>query len=215
MWRGFSAPRWCGRRASCLRCRPGASRRPKRLRQAGDDAPVQQARALAAALPPRAWRTVSWRAGVAEPLASRFAAVRVRPAHGDHRRQPTPSRGMAAHRMARGRAGPDQVLALEPAGRHADRQAGLSRQATLADRARLSRAQAGTRARPLRGSRLARLPPPRCAVHRRLRLPGRRAGGDSPLRPRRRPAGRSVWRSRGLPTPRRRRCAPSATCPTR
>ena len=64
----------------------GRGRRPKRLRQAGDDAPVQQARALAAALPPRAWRTVSWRAGVAEPLASRFAAVRVRPAHGDHRR---------------------------------------------------------------------------------------------------------------------------------
>jgi hypothetical protein len=41
---------------------------------------------LAVALPADAWRTITWREGTAGPLASRFAAVRVRPAHGDLRR---------------------------------------------------------------------------------------------------------------------------------
>jgi SRSO17 transposase len=38
---------------------------------------------LARALPAAAWRTVTWRAGSRHPLRSRFAAVRVRPAHRD------------------------------------------------------------------------------------------------------------------------------------
>ena len=37
------------------------------------------------ALPAEAWRSVTWREGTAGPPASRFAAVRVRPAHGDFR----------------------------------------------------------------------------------------------------------------------------------
>ena len=66
----------------------GQGRRPKRLRRGGDGAPV---RVLAEDLPPEAWRTVTWRQGVAEALASRFAALRVRPAHGDARRsEPRP-----------------------------------------------------------------------------------------------------------------------------
>jgi SRSO17 transposase len=36
------------------------------------------AEALAAGLPKRAWRTITWRQGAAEPLRSRFARVRVR-----------------------------------------------------------------------------------------------------------------------------------------
>ncbi len=64
----------------------GRGKRPKRLRRAGDDAPVVTVRALAEGLAANAWRKVTWRAGVAEPLASRFAAVRVRPAHRDHAR---------------------------------------------------------------------------------------------------------------------------------
>ena len=40
---------------------------------------------LAAGLPAGAWRTVTWREGTAGPLSSRFAAVRVRPAHDDFR----------------------------------------------------------------------------------------------------------------------------------
>ena len=41
---------------------------------------------LALALPPRAWRTVSWREGTNQTLRSRFAALRVRAAHRDYKR---------------------------------------------------------------------------------------------------------------------------------
>ena len=64
----------------------GRGRRPKRLRRGGDAAPVEQIAVLAESLPAEAWREVSWRAGTAEALASRFAALRIRPAQGDHRR---------------------------------------------------------------------------------------------------------------------------------
>jgi len=69
----------------------GRGQRPKRLRRGGDGAPAQQIRVVAETLPPEAWRAVTWRQGVAEPLASRFAALRVRAAHGDARRsEPRP-----------------------------------------------------------------------------------------------------------------------------
>src|SRR5438132_7596727 len=71
--------------------------------------------------------------------------------------------------------------------------------------------QAGGRAWTFRRPRMARLPPPRHDVHRDLRLPGLRAGDDSPLRTSSRQAVRRTCRSRRLPTPRRRRCGPSAT----
>ena len=42
-------------------------------------------------LPAGAWRSITWREGTAGELASRFAAVRVRPAHGDTgRTEPRP-----------------------------------------------------------------------------------------------------------------------------
>jgi SRSO17 transposase len=42
-------------------------------------------------LPDRAWKTVTWREGTKQKLRSRFAAVRVRPAHRDHlRSEPYP-----------------------------------------------------------------------------------------------------------------------------
>jgi SRSO17 transposase len=40
------------------------------------------ARELAKALPEESWRLVTWREGTKGPMTSRFAAVRVRPAHG-------------------------------------------------------------------------------------------------------------------------------------
>jgi SRSO17 transposase len=64
------------------RPRGGRGRPPKRLRRDAAHQPLA-AEALAAGLPAGAWRTVTWREGTAGPLASRFAAVRVRPAHGD------------------------------------------------------------------------------------------------------------------------------------
>jgi SRSO17 transposase len=64
----------------------GRGRKPTRLRRAGDDAPTVQVRDLAEQLPAERWQTVRWREGAAEPLSSRFAAVRVRRAQGDDRR---------------------------------------------------------------------------------------------------------------------------------
>ncbi|MHC4448303.1 MAG: IS701 family transposase [Planctomycetota bacterium] len=64
----------------------GRGRRPKRLRRAGDGAPVVAVRSLAEGLAAEAWQEVTWREGTAEPLRSRFAALRVRPAHREHQR---------------------------------------------------------------------------------------------------------------------------------
>ena len=46
---------------------------------------------LALGLQKRAWRRITWREGTSTQLTSRFAAVRVRPAHRDyHRSMPRP-----------------------------------------------------------------------------------------------------------------------------
>src|SRR4051794_6692554 len=64
--------------------RSGRGRPPKRLRRDAARRPLAAGR-LAAGLPAGAWKAVTWREGTAGPLASRFAAVRVRPAHDDFR----------------------------------------------------------------------------------------------------------------------------------
>src|SRR4051794_9652770 len=64
--------------------RSGRGRPPKRLRRDAAHHPLAAER-LAAGLPAGAWKAVTWREGTAGPLASRFAAVRVRPAHDDFR----------------------------------------------------------------------------------------------------------------------------------
>jgi len=78
---------WTGERQALPPKRRTAARgRPAtRLRRARGHRPVA-VKTLALALPPRAWRTVSWRDGTNARLTSRFAAVRVRAAHGDWRR---------------------------------------------------------------------------------------------------------------------------------
>jgi len=60
----------------------GRGRPTSSLRRTDAHKPVS-AKDLAISLPPRAWRTVTWREGTNAPLSSRFAAVRVRPAHRD------------------------------------------------------------------------------------------------------------------------------------
>jgi SRSO17 transposase len=61
----------------------GRGRPPKLLRRDPEHQPVA-AEELAKGLPAAAWRTVTWREGSRRAaLASRFAAVRVRPAHRD------------------------------------------------------------------------------------------------------------------------------------
>ncbi|MHC2419955.1 SRSO17 transposase [Sinorhizobium meliloti] len=61
----------------------GRGRPPSLVRRQPGHAPVS-AKELAQALPEDAWRRITWREGSKVPLASRFAAVRVRPAHRDY-----------------------------------------------------------------------------------------------------------------------------------
>lgn len=68
----------------------GRGRPTSLVRRDPEHKPVS-AKEMAAALPPAAWHTVSWREGTNTPLSSRFAAVRVRPAHRDTlRSEPRP-----------------------------------------------------------------------------------------------------------------------------
>jgi SRSO17 transposase len=61
----------------------GMGRPPRLLRRDDKHQPIS-AKELALSLPPAAWKTVTWRQGVKQQLRSRFAAVRVRPAHRDY-----------------------------------------------------------------------------------------------------------------------------------
>src|SRR3984893_13743114 len=118
---------------------------------------------------------------------------------------------MVANRVAPGRERANQILALNPARRHHFPPPRRHRQIALAHRARLSRAQAGGGARPLRRTWVARLPPPRDAVHRSLRIPDLRAGGDSPLTTLSRLAAPATCTIRRLPPQRLRPCVPNGT----
>ena len=63
----------------------GNGRPPSLIRRDDKRKPVS-AKELAINLPARAWRRVTWREGSNASLGSRFAAVRVRPAHRDYNR---------------------------------------------------------------------------------------------------------------------------------
>jgi len=63
----------------------GRGRKPSRLRRDPEHHPVS-VEALALGLPAKRFRKVSWREGARGKLSSRFAAVRVRPAHRDYLR---------------------------------------------------------------------------------------------------------------------------------
>src|SRR5919205_584811 len=74
----------------------GRGRPPTRMRRDPEHQPVS-AKDLAQKLPTNAWHTVTWREGRNTPLASRFAAVRVRPAHRDtDRAEPWPEEWLLA-----------------------------------------------------------------------------------------------------------------------
>lgn len=84
VWRPGQAPRppkpWRG----------GRGRPPTRVRRTARHQPVSLTR-LAVALPASAWQTVTWREGTRGAMRSRFARLRVRPAHRDERRsEPRP-----------------------------------------------------------------------------------------------------------------------------
>ena len=71
--------------------RRGRGRPARRLRRDPTHHPVT-VRALVQELPPSAWRSVGWRDGTRGRMVSRFARLRVRPAHRDERRtEPRPT----------------------------------------------------------------------------------------------------------------------------
>ena len=61
----------------------GRGKKPTKLRREPGHEPVG-VKALAMALAPQAWRTVTWREGTNDELSGRFTALRVRPAHRDY-----------------------------------------------------------------------------------------------------------------------------------
>ena len=61
----------------------GRGIRPTKLRREPGNEPIT-VKALAMALSPQAWRTVTWREGTNSKLSGRFTALRVRPAHRDY-----------------------------------------------------------------------------------------------------------------------------------
>lgn len=63
----------------------GQGRPPRLLRRNKDHQPLS-VRELALSLPLTAWKTITWRTGTRQSLQSRFARLRVRPAHRDHER---------------------------------------------------------------------------------------------------------------------------------
>ena len=71
--------------------RKGRTGRPRKLLQRDTKCQPVSVRELALSLPGEAWKKVSWRQGVKQKLQSRFAAMRVRPAHRDYwRSEPHP-----------------------------------------------------------------------------------------------------------------------------
>jgi len=68
--------------------KPGRGAPPKRLQRSADHQPLS-VKQLALGLPSAAWKEIGWRPGTQGTLRSRFAAVRVRPAHRDYSKRPT------------------------------------------------------------------------------------------------------------------------------
>jgi SRSO17 transposase len=64
--------------------KPGRGAPPKRLQRNAEHQPIS-VKQLALTLPRAVWKDVAWRQGSQEKLRSRFAAVRVRPAHRDYK----------------------------------------------------------------------------------------------------------------------------------
>ena len=71
--------------------RKGNTGRPRKLLQRDAKNQPVSVKELALSLPAEAWKKVAWRQGVKQKLQSRFAAMRVRPAHRDYwRSEPHP-----------------------------------------------------------------------------------------------------------------------------
>ena len=112
----------------------GIGRPTKLLRRDGQHNPLA-VRELAMSLPASAWKTVRWREGTRKPLRSRFAALRLRPAHRDYGSSEPRPRGVAADRVAESGSRTDQVLVIDSARPHPACRSGALGQAALDHRA--------------------------------------------------------------------------------
>ena len=157
----------------------GRGRKPSRLRHDADHRPIS-AKELAMRLPAEAWKDVEWREGSSQPLSSRFADRAGQAGVARPQTRGAASRRMARHRMARGRGGADQILALDLARGHAARGSRQRHQAALAHRTRLRGIEERIGPGSLRGARLAGIPSSRQPLHRSLRIPDPREIGFSP-----------------------------------
>lgn len=186
----------------------GRGRPPKLMRRNRQHQPVA-VKALAVGLPAKAWRTITWRQGTNERLTSRFARVRVRTAHRDYWQTTQRLEEWLLIEWPKGEDQPTKYWLSTLPEDVTFRSLVETAQTALAHRTRLSGTQAGGRARPLRGTRLARLSSSCNDVHRGLRIFDLRAGDDSPLRRSARPADSVHSPSHGLQTPRICHCGPN------
>jgi SRSO17 transposase len=101
-------------------------------------------------LPADAWRDVAWRQGVNKKLRSRFAALRVRPAHRDYWRAEPHAEEWLLIEWPKGESEPTKYwLSTLPADVALSELASAPGQAPLDHRTRLSGTQARTGARAL------------------------------------------------------------------
>ena len=187
----------------CPRSRGGAVRAARRSgsRRTPRHQPVSL-KSLAAELPAAAWQTVTWREGTRGVMRSRFARLRVRPAHRDEQRSEPRAEEWLLIEWPRGESEPTKYwlstlpeTMLDP---------DLVRLAKLRWRIERDYQELKDELGPgsLRGARLAGLPSSRRALYRRVCLPRGRARDSFPpaplafLRPARLPKG---FKPRGAP----------------
>src|SRR6266481_7297779 len=112
----------------------GQGRPTKYLRRNLRHAPVT-VKTLALALPPQAWKKVCWRRGTRHRLQSRFAAVRVRPAHRDFERsEPYPEQWLLIEWPSEEAEPTKYWLATLPAETQLKHLAGMAKQRWIIER---------------------------------------------------------------------------------
>ncbi len=105
--------------------------RPGTLLRRDETHPPVSTKQLATALPETAWEEITWREDSGKKLRSRFAAVRVRPAHRDYKQSEPHPKGMALDRVAPGGGRTHQILVVELTRRNQAARPGSYRQASL------------------------------------------------------------------------------------
>ena len=155
---------------------------PRLLQRSDDHHPVS-VRQLALSLPSGAFRIIAWREAGGRKLQSRFAAVRVRPAHRDYWRAEPHAEEWLLIEWPKGDAEPFKVLDLDLAGGHHALRLSLKSPNNAGSLSGTTGTEAGTGTGTLRRAQLARLPPSRHIMYCSLWVPCGRAESFFPLCP--------------------------------